>query len=150
MPDDPTKFELSFDKYWGNYHFFYTIQQTLLSDVYNMFWEAFYVNIIDRIMYYIIWACMGYYYVRSIFFQDWIMNWSNLLIVAPLKLFKCVLPSFIELLNKFILIFRIWLSPAIHAFSLCFVVLAFDCKEQFISNFYSECCFRLLLLHYMD
>ena len=33
-----------------------------------------------------------------------VMEWSNLLIVAPLKLFKCALSSFIELLIKFFLI----------------------------------------------
>ena len=32
-----------------------------------------------------------------------VMKWSNLLIVAPQKLFKCTLPSVIELLNKFFL-----------------------------------------------
>ena len=36
-----------------------------------------------------------------------VMKWSNPLIVAPLKLLKCALPSFIELLNKFFLILRI-------------------------------------------
>ena len=30
-----------------------------------------------------------------------VINWSNLLIVGPLKLFKCALPSFSELLNNF-------------------------------------------------
>ena len=35
------------------------------------------------------------------------MKWSNLLIFASLKLFKCALPSIIELLNKFFLILRI-------------------------------------------
>ena len=55
-----------------------------------------------------------------------VMKWSNLLIVAPLKLFKCALPSIIELLNKFFLILRIWLSPTIHVFLLCFIVPAHD------------------------
>ena len=32
-----------------------------------------------------------------------VMKWSNLLIVAPLKLSKCALPSVTELLNKFFL-----------------------------------------------
>ena len=36
-------------------------------------------------------------------FKIGVMKWSNLLIVAPLKLFKCALPSIIELLNKFFL-----------------------------------------------
>ena len=49
-------------------------------------------------------------------FKIGVMKCSNLLIVAPLKLLKCALPSIIELLNKFFLILRIWLSPAIHVF----------------------------------
>ena len=36
-----------------------------------------------------------------------VMKWSNLLVVASLKLFKCALSSFIELLNKLFLILRI-------------------------------------------
>ena len=54
------------------------------------------------------------------------MRWSNLLIFAPLKLFKCALPSVIELLNKFFLILRMWLSPTIHVFLLCFILPAYD------------------------
>ena len=38
------------------------------------------------------------------------MKWSSLSIVLPLKLFKCALPSSIELLNKLFSILRIWLS----------------------------------------
>ena len=40
-------------------------------------------------------------------FEIGVMKCSNLLIVAPLKLLKCALPSVIELLNKFFLILRI-------------------------------------------
>ena len=36
-----------------------------------------------------------------------VLKWSNLLIVIPLKLFSCALSSFIELLNKFLLVFCI-------------------------------------------
>ena len=69
LPDDPSKFELSSDNNWGNYHFFYTIEQTLLSNVYTMFRDAFCINIIGYIMRYIIWAYMDD--VRSIFSQKW-------------------------------------------------------------------------------
>ena len=64
--------------------------------------------------------------LRQSFSRIAVMNWSNLLIVAPLNLFKCALPSIIELLNKFFLILRIWLSPTIHVFLLYFVVSAYD------------------------
>ena len=97
LPDDPSKFELSFDKYLGIYYFFYTVQQTLISDVYNTFWDAFGVNITDCI----IWAYMDYHYVWSIFFKIRVIKWSDLVIVAPLKLFKYALPSVTELINKF-------------------------------------------------
>ena len=116
--DYTPKSDLSFDKYWGNYHFFYTIQQTLLSYVYDTFWNAFCVDIVDYIIFYIIWAYMDYYRVRSIFSQDWSNEMVNLLIVAPLKLFRCDLPSFIELLNKF------------------FWILLYDHRPRYIFSFY--------------
>ena len=61
-----------------------------------------------------------------------VMKWSSLLMVASLKLFKCALLSFIELLNKFFLIIRIWLSPTMHIVLPCFVILAYDRLPVFI------------------
>ena len=47
-----------------------------------------------------------------------VMKWSNLLLVVLLKLFKCALPSFVELFSKFFLILCIWLTLTIHVFNM--------------------------------
>ena len=70
-------------------------------------------------MHYIIWAYTDYYYVLLIFFQ----GWSNE--VVPLKLFKCALPSVIELLNKFFLILHICILYMTITHDTCFFLQCF-------------------------
>ena len=83
-------------------------------------------NIVDCIMHYIICASWIITMSSRSSAKIGVMKWSNLLTVALLKLFKCALPSIIELLNKFFLNICIWLSPTIHVFSLCIIVPAYD------------------------
>ena len=52
-----------------------------------------------------------------------VIKWSNLLIVAPLKRFKCGLPSIIELLNKFFLILFNYMTIA---HDTCFFALLYS------------------------
>ena len=124
--DDPSKFEMSSDKYWGNItsftpyskHFF---PMSIIS------FEMPFASILLIVL------C-----VMS-FEPTWIITMSgrsssrigdmkccNLLTVAPLKLIKCALPSIIELLNKLFLILRTWLLPMVRVFLLCFIVPAYD------------------------
>ena len=67
-------------------------------------------------------------YVRSIFFQDWSNEMVyHLLIVVPLKLFKCGFSLLIELLNTYLFCDTSW----------CWHMICY--QEQLLSNFYSVC-----------
>ena len=64
-----------------------------------------------------------------------VMKWSNLLIVAPRKLFKCSLPSVIELLNY-------WIIKYIYIFNSAHMIIAHD-KCFFKNSFFKKCFFQL-------